>query len=46
MAEYGFSLIRIFSYKDRIEDSVFIGQYMGERNRLSGILYAGSIFTV
>ena len=31
MAEFGFSLTRIFPYKDRILDSVFLREYTGQR---------------
>ena len=31
MQEHGFSLTRIFPYKDRIKDSVLIREYTGQR---------------
>ena len=51
MAEYGFSLTRIFTYKDRIYDSVLILENTGQKNAYLDvfhtaiiILYASQIY--
>ena len=44
MSEYGFSLTRIFSYKDRVVDTVLQGKYGSEKTHiLSDIFYAVGI---
>lgn len=40
MAEYEVSLTRIFSYRDRIFDFIFIREYKGQRNPYSGVFNA------